>query len=187
MRRLGLALAVALAVLAGVLPASAADPVVVQPATFGWLPPGWRHFDGAPDLVGPAGASAESFATSWPYRLGNPLGPAGSLPRDAIFVNVLLLRRSPGRARVDLCHRTPHLRGFPLVRPPLRLPRATTDVLEGAPDVPEYRIFGRIDESYDVDLRVDVSRRRPTARQLALAQRVVAAIRFPRWPALRRC
>lgn len=185
MRRLSLALVVA--ALLGALPALAAGPIVVQPATFGWLPHGWRQFESTPSFLARDGASAESFATSWPYRSGDALGPAGSLPRDGIFVHVLLLRRASGRARVNLCHRTPHLRGFPLVRPPLRLPRATTDVLEGAPTVPEYRIFGRIDESYDVDLRVDVSRRRPTARQLAVAARVVAAIHFPRWPTPRRC
>jgi hypothetical protein len=62
------------------------------------------------------------------------------------------------------------------------LPGATVNRLEGAPKVLEYRVFGRIDESYDVDLRVDVNSLHPSAAMLHTAQAVVSNIHFPIWP-----
>ncbi len=58
---------------------------------------------------------------------------------------------------------------------------------EGADDIPEYRIFGRIGESYNFEVRVVIDRHRPTRTLLANAQRVVSAIRFPHWPTPARC
>lgn len=59
--------------------------------------------------------------------------------------------------------------------------------LEGAPNVLEYRIFGRIDDSHHIDLRVDINNRQPTAAMLRNAHGVVNGIRFPRWRTLARC
>ena len=46
----------------------------------------------------------------------------------------------------------------------------------------EYRVFGRIGESYAVDLRVDVKNLHPSAAMLHTAQAVVSNIHFPIWP-----
>jgi hypothetical protein len=51
----------------------------------------------------------------------------------------------------------------------------------------EYRVFGRLDESYNVDLRVDINSIHPTPTMMRTAQTVVSGIRFPRWPRLKRC
>jgi hypothetical protein len=72
---------------------------------------------------------------------------------------------------------------FPLERqphyPPLRLviPRHPATTLEGAPDTPEYRIHGRV-RGHDVEIWIDIRRKRPTEAQLRGAQRVVASLRF---------
>jgi hypothetical protein len=166
----------------------AAPAAIVVPApSFKALPRGWRQFNDAPDFLTRRGANAGAFATSWRYRQ-NSFGWARSLPRDGIVVSVYLIRRNPGKTVGNLCGRTPHLRDYPLVRKlPLRLPRTTTHTFEGADDIPEYRIFGRIGESYNFEVRVVIARHRPTGALLAAAQHVVAAIRFPRWPTPARC
>ena len=88
----------------------------------------------------------------------------------------------------NLCGRTPHLTDYPLVRKlPLHLPRTTAHTFEGADNIPEYRILGRIGESYNFEVRVVIDRHRPTPAQLDAAQRAVSAIRFPRWPTPARC
>jgi hypothetical protein len=88
----------------------------------------------------------------------------------------------------NLCRRTPHLADYPLVRKlPLHLPRTTAHTFEGADNIPEYRILGRIGESYNFEVRVVIDRHRPTRALLAAAQRGVSAIRFPRWPTPARC
>jgi hypothetical protein len=72
--------------------------VPVPPPTFSHLPPKWRAFATPGDLT-PRGAQAGVFATSWPYRLTTVAGPAGSMPRDAVLVNVFLIRSNPGKQR----------------------------------------------------------------------------------------
>ncbi len=139
------------------------------------------------DFLTRRGANAGAFATSWPYR-PNSFGWAGSLPKDGTVVSVYLIRRNPGRRVGNLCGRTPHLPDYPLVRKlPLHLPRTTVHTFEGADDIPEYRIFGRIGESYNFEVRVVIDRHRATRALLATAQRVVSAIRFPHWPTPARC
>jgi len=44
-----------------------------------------------------------------------------------------------------------------------------------------------MDDSYNVDLRVDVNSVHPTVAMLRTAQAVVSGIRFPRWPRLKSC
>jgi hypothetical protein len=56
-------------------------------------------------------------------------------------------------------------------RLPLQLPKTTTDRLEGAPNVPEYRVFDRIADSYNIDLWVDINNRQPTAATLRYCPR----------------
>jgi hypothetical protein len=169
------------------LAGSHGTPTILPSAKFARLPGGWRAFDREFGLLTRRGGDVESYALSWPYRR-NSFGWANSMPRNAIAIEVLLLRTSADGSRINLCLHTPHLGGFPPIRRlPLRLPRTTGDRLEGAPNVPEYRVFGRIDDMYNVDLRVDVNNPRPTPAMLRTAQKVVAAIAFPDWPRRRHC
>jgi hypothetical protein len=162
--------------------------LVVPALRFVLLPGGWRQFNDAPDLLTRRGANASAYALSWPYH-PNSLGWAGAMPRDGIAASVYLIRRDVGAATgLNLCRYTPHLSAYPLVRKlPLHLPSTTTDTLEGAPNIPEYRVFGRIGESYNVEVRVDINNPRPGAALLSAAQRAVSAISFPRWPNKDRC
>jgi hypothetical protein len=133
------------------------------------------------------GAGALLLRAQLAYKPG-PFGWANSMPAGAIAVNVILIRRAAGRSSANLCGRAPHLPGFPRIRRlPLRLPRTTTDRQEGQPRVPEYRVFGRMDDSYNVDLHVDVNSLHPSPNMLRAAQTVVSGIRFPSWPRLRSC
>jgi hypothetical protein len=159
-------------------------PIVVRAAKFEHRPAGWRFEDGDFDVLTRRGADVESAAFSFrPYRLGWAL----RMPPNGIAVTVHLIRRS-ANTHANLCGSVPHWPGSPAIRRlPLRLPKTTSDRLEGAPRVLEYRVFGRMDESYNVDLRVDVNRLRPTATMLRRAQAVVDGIRFPSWPRLERC
>ena len=159
-------------------------PIVVHAATFTHRPSGWRFSDRDFDVLTRRGADVESVAFSFrPYRFGWAL----RMPRNGVAVTVHLIRRSAD-PRANLCRSVPHWPDSPPIRRlPLRLPRTTTDRLEGAPRVVEYRVFGRLDDSYNVDLRVDVNRLRPTRAMLRRAQAVVAGIRFPHWPRPSRC
>jgi hypothetical protein len=161
---------------------------VVPAPRFVRLPRGWRQFNDAPDLLTRRGANASATALSWAYH-PDGLGWAGSMPRDAIAVSVYLIRREVGSATgLNLCRYTPHLGVYPLVRKlPLRLPSTTTATLEGAPNIPEYRVFGRIGESYNFEVRVDVNNPHPSAALLKAAQSAVSAISFPRWPNRKNC
>jgi hypothetical protein len=88
----------------------------------------------------------------------------------------------------NLCAHGPSFRGYPQIRRlPLRLPGRTADRQEGQPRVLEYRVFGRMDDSYNVDLRVEINSVHSTVAMLPTAQAVVSGIRFPRWPPLRSC
>jgi hypothetical protein len=160
--------------------------VPVRAPTFSYLPATWRAFATPGDLT-PRGAQAGAFATSWPFRLTTVDGPAGSMPADAILVNVSLIRTNPSKQIGSLCERTPHLASHPPVhRLPLRLPMTTAATLEGTA-WPEYRVFGRLGDSYNFDVRVDISSQRPSARLLRLARLVVAHVNLPRWPTPTTC
>ena len=166
---------------------AAARRIVVQPAKFTSVPGGWRVFDGDFGLLSRRGADVESYALSWAYK-PNPLGWANRMSPNAIAVNVILIRRAPTNLTANLCRETPHLAGFPPIRQlPLTLPEKTTASQEGEPNISEYRVFGRLDGFYNVDLRVDINRVHPTPAMLRLAQSVVSGLRFPRWPRLTSC
>ena len=163
---------------------SSPPPIVVHAATFANRPHGWHFSDRDFDVLTRRGADVASNAFSFrPYRYGWAL----RIPRNGIAVTVHLIRRS-ANPRANLCARVPRWSDSPPIRRlPLRLPPTTTDRLEGAPDVVEYRVFARLDESYNVDLRVDVKRLHPTRAMLRRAQAVVSGVRFPRWPRPKRC
>jgi hypothetical protein len=163
---------------------AAPPPIVVHAATFEYRPRGWHFADRDFGILTRRGADVGSNAFSFkPYRYGWAL----RIPPNGIAVTVLLIRRS-SNPRANLCGKTAHFPDYPPIRRlPLRLPRTTTDRLEGAPRVVEYRVFGRLGESYNVDLRVDVNRLHPTHAMLRRAQAVVSRIRFPRWPTPKRC
>ena len=159
-------------------------PIVVHAARFAYRPAGWHFSDEDFGVLTRRGADVESAAFSFrPYALGWAL----RIPPNGIAVTVHLIRRSADQ-RANLCGSVPHWPDSPAIRRlPLHLPKTTSDRLEGTPRVLEYRVFGRMDESYNVDLRVDVNRLRPTAAMLRRAQAVVNGIRFPRWPRPKRC
>jgi len=136
-----------------------AVPPPVQTAQFAQLPPGWRQFRFSFPTNG------ETIVTSWRYRWSR-LGPASAMPRDGIMINVLTYRRR--RSRHD----------YPRRRLPLTLPSVTSDTLEGAPDTPEYRVFGRT-RTIDYEVRVDIRNPHPSRRLLELAQRAVNTLRLP--------
>ena len=194
-------LAVVSVVLAAAPPvqASRSGPVAVRvPApSFARLPGSWRQFTDAPGLLTRRGANASAVALSWAYH-PNIHGWAPLMPRDGIAVGVFLIRRETGSAtglnlcrstpHLGICRSTPHLGAYPLVgRLPLRLPSTTTATLEGAPRIPEYRVFGRVGESYNFEVRVDVNNPHPSAGLRRTAQRVVSSIDFPRWPNKEHC
>jgi hypothetical protein len=155
--------------------------ILVQPAKFSYLPAGWETLPTTPAVLTPAGADTESTALSWHYK-PNRFGWATSIPRNGSAVHVILIRRASGPP-INLCHDTPHVQGSPKIRHlPLRLPSRANGTLEGATNVPEYRIFGRLDNSYNVDLRLDIKNRHPTYRMLRTAQAIVSRIHFPLWP-----
>jgi hypothetical protein len=147
----------------------------------------WKTFDRDFALLSRSGADLESYALSWAYK-PNPHGWANRMPPNAIGVNVILIRRTTTNPADNLCGKTPHLAVYPRIRHfPLMLPKTTTATQEGEPNIPEYRVFGRFDNLYNIDLRVDINRLHPTAAMLKLAQRVVSGLRFPRWPLVRDC
>ena len=167
-----------------VVDASPPKPIVVHAARFAYRPAGWRFSDRDFGILTRRGADVGSAAFSFkPY----PLGWALRIPPNGIAVTVHLIRRSADQ-HANLCGSVPHWPDSPPIRRlPLRLPRTTSDWLEGDDRVLEYRVSGRMDESYMVDLRVDVKRLRPTPAMLRRAQAIVNGIRFPSWPRLRRC
>jgi len=169
------------------LPAHESVRIAVHPATFTYVPVGWKTFDRDFALLNRRGADLESYALSWAYK-PNPLGWANRMPPNAIAVHVLLIRRSPTNPAANLCANTPHLPNSPPIRQfPLVLPKTTAATQEGEPNIPEYRVFGRFDNFYNIDLRVDINRLHPTPAMLQLAQRVVSGMRFPRWPLVPDC
>jgi hypothetical protein len=113
-----------------------------------------------------------AIVTSWRFDRANRRGPAGDMPPGGTMVSALLLRARPDSdTRSD----------YPLIRRlPLRLPSETDDYLEGAEQVPEYRVFGS-GRSFVLEVRVNINRTRPGRKMLARAQEVVDRLRFPGW------
>jgi len=169
------------------VPARRSVPIAVHAAKFTNVPGGWKTFDRDFALLSRSGADLENYALSWAYK-PNPLGWANRMPPNAIAVHVILIRRPTTNRAANLCGQTPHVPGFPLIRRfPLTFPKTTAATQEGEANIPEYRVFGRFDNIYNIDLRVDINQVHPTPAMLKLAQRVVNGLRFPRWPLVRDC
>ena len=83
-----------------------------------------------------------------------------------------------GPVRAD-DRRNPHYP--PIGDLPLELPSTTADYLEGSPDVPEYRVFGRLSD-YLVEVRADINNPAPGRALLRQARSVVRRVRLPDWP-----
>lgn len=155
--RLGMSrrrLTASILVLLGVWPGTAATGTPFASSlpvvSFAGLPAGWHSFrdDGA-------------VATSWSYRPGRSGGGwADDMPLGGIAVNVFFPRA------------TTALRPLKLI-----LPSRPATFLEGTTDTPEYRIQGRV-LGRNVYVWVDIRRKRPTALDLRIAQKVVSSIRF---------
>ena len=156
----------------------------VRPASFRYLPNGWSTFSDALDVLSRHGTWANATALSWHYR-PSETGPASLLPKNGVMISVHLMRS--GSTKVHLCRITPHLGDYPARTFPLRLPRTTSQTLEGAPDVKEYRIFGRYQNYYNFEVRVDIAAEAPSPSAWNLAKRVVASIQFPPWPSSENC
>ena len=167
-------------------PRSTKRGVPVHSAKFTVVPPGWKAFDDDFGVLTRRGAEVESYALSWPYAHSS-LGWGDAMPRGAVAVSVHLGRRAAAGRHTNLCAHVPELAGFPPLRPPLSLPRTTRHTFEGRPEVPEYRLQGRIGTEYNVDLRVDVNSRHPSRATLKLARRVVAGLHLPQWPSRTTC
>jgi len=156
---------------------------VAPRASFRYLPKGWSTLPEAPTVLDRQRTSVESFALSWRYAW-NPTGPADALPRNGVMLWVGLFRSGP--RTVNPCRTTQHFADHPPRTFPLRLPRVTSNALEGYPKVKEYRVFGRYADYYNFEVRVDIApHASPHAWQLA--ERAVTAIRFPTWPRLATC
>jgi hypothetical protein len=162
--------------------------VAVRPAKFTDVPQGWRAFDQlGGGYLDRRGADANSYALSWAYK-PNLNGWANAMPPNAIAVQVILLRRDPAHPAANLCSKAPRLAGYPtILHLPLTLPKVTHATQEGQPNIPEYRMLGRLDNQYSIDLRVDINRAHPTPAMLRLAQRIVSRLYFPRWPLSAAC
>lgn len=151
----------------------------VPPATFTSLPSDWRAFGrGAP--LTRRGAVASSFAASWAFDPSSPNGPAGELPDGEVLVEVLLLRRFAGGAPSSvLCRGVAPSRAYPPIgRLPLQLEAMERAMLEGSPDVPQYRFLGtQRDRDYRVEVRVSIA---PGGSRTA-AQQALDGLRLPTW------
>ena len=162
-------------------PASAPEPQTrpareVRPAVFASLPPGWHQFDEGIQRRGPCHTIAYTLAASWRADRAGSHGWAADMPPDAIAIGVGLY----GPVRKED-------RRNPLYPPigdlPLELPSRTAAYLEGSPDVPEYRAFGRLSD-YLVEVRADINNPSPGRALLRKARSVARRVRLPDWPDL---
>jgi hypothetical protein len=148
----------------------------VQPARFAPAA-GWHTGSSGPRPEGAEGDWTTTWAATTPYRdawNAFPQGTLASLSRDGILVWVSLSRfADPAGARA----------GFPVRPRPYRLD--DFDVLtrwEGqVRDLPEYRLWTRVEGQYDVDLRVYFGRPDPTEDMLAGAQDELDRLTLPDW------
>jgi hypothetical protein len=176
-------LSVAVAALTGCSsePASVPEPQPTRDrearsATFTNLPPGWHQFDEGLQRRGRCHTIAYTLAASWRADRAGSHGWAAEMPPDAIAIGVGLY--GPVRAED---RRNPHYP--PIGDLPLELPSTTASYLEGSPDVPEYRVSGRLSD-YLVDVRADINNPAPGRALLRQARSVVRRVRLPDWPKL---
>jgi hypothetical protein len=148
----------------------------VRSAVFTALPPGWHQIDEGVQRRGPCHTIAYTLAANWRADRAGSKGWAAEMPPDAIAIGVGLY----GPVREDD-------RRNPLYPPvgqlPLELPSTTAFELEGLPDVPEYRVFGRLSD-FLVEVRADINNPAPGPALLRKARSVVRRVRLPDWPEL---
>jgi hypothetical protein len=162
------------------------SPAVLATVTVPSLPTGWTVLTSGPYVLRPDGTHAYTIITSWRYR-SSPEGPASEIPPGGILISVALLRGQTIGARINLCETAPTLSGYPRRTPPLTLPKTTTDTLDGAPHVKEFRVFGRYRNFYNFEVRADIDTRRQLGPRWSAAETVVRGLRFPAWPMKRTC
>jgi hypothetical protein len=148
----------------------------VRSATFASLPHGWHQFDEGVQRRGPCRTIAYSRAATWRTDRAGSHGWAPEMPPDAIAITVGLYGPVRPEDRTN-----PHYP--PIADLPLELPSTTDDYLEGSPDVPEYRAFGRLSD-YLVEVRADINNPAPSGALLRKARSVVRRVRLPDWPEL---
>lgn len=160
---------------------------LVPPATLRVVPTGWQVFTGNPNTLTRQGTSVETIITSWHWRVDSGIGPGNAVPRNGVLIDIQLFRNATNWRSTNLCETTPVLRGHPERKLPLRLPETTTFTSEGPPFMLEYRVFGRFDNSYNYEVRVDINNSHPSESTLKLASRIVSSIDFPAWPTAATC
>lgn len=149
-------------------------PGMVEPARFSERP-GWHVGASGPDEADADGEFTTSWAATIPYADGwNALPPFRTLerlPRDGIVIWLGLSRTNrfppPKEAR----------------KAPFQLDDfERVDLWEGqVRDLPEYRLWGTVDEDTRLDLRVYFGRPDPTPAMLAEAQASLDGLRLPDW------
>jgi hypothetical protein len=150
----------------------------VQPARFAPAD-GWHTGTSGPRPEGAEGDWTTTWTATIPYRdLWNafPQRTLEALPREGVLIWVSLFRfADPSGARA----------GFPARPRPYGLD--DFEVLPGwegqVRDLPEYRLWTRVEEQYDVDLRVFFGRPHPTGAMLARAQAALDRLHLPDWGA----
>lgn len=164
------------------------SPATAPPVSLPSLPGGWTIVTDSSQTLQPTNnTNVETLITSWHYR-PTYNGPASVIPPGGTMISVTLSRDQDYPARkVNLCETTARLPQFPHRTPPLTLPRATTDTLDGAPRVKEFRVLGRYRNSYNFEIRVDIDTRRPVNPRWLVAASVVRGLRFPQWPMDKAC
>lgn len=163
------------------------SPPLAAPVHLPRLPPGWTVVTASSQYLRSTGTHVQTLITSWHYR-PSEFGPASAIPPGGTMLSVALLRAPGSQLRtVNLCETTAVEPGYPRRTPPLTLPRTTTDTLEGAPHIKEFRVFGRYRSSYDFEVRVDIDTRRPVGPRWHTAERIISGLSFPRWPATENC
>jgi hypothetical protein len=149
------------------------DPARFEPAD------GWQTGSSGPRPEGAEGDWTTTWAATVPYRdawNAFPQRTLESLPRDGVLIWVSLSRfADPAGARA----------GFPVRPRPYRID--DFDVLTGwegqVRDLPEYRLWTRVQGQYDVDLRVYFGRPAPSAAMVASAQAALDRLHLPDWGA----
>jgi hypothetical protein len=147
---------------------------IVCGAWFQSLPLGWHQSRPVAAIISSrAGAQVDSWAAN--FYVSSRYGISRGVPRDAVYINVNLVR--------------PPAADNSWLSPTLRLPLRLRDAGVGAFEDPRftmYRFLARHRDQYDVDVQVVL--RHPTKKALRKAEIVLRGLVLPRWiPVPRRC
>ena len=155
------------------------DPDTVPPAEFAPAR-GWFAGSSGPGRADAEGAQTVAWTSTVPYADAPreiPDRTLAALERDDIAIRAVLSRNSRSPADGDPL--------FPPKRPPLTLDDASVGDVPGAASdrVRLYTVFASIRGEYGVQIQAFFGRREPTAAMLADAERALARLRLPSWPA----